>query len=75
MGEHAMSPPSSGFALVVRIHQALSPPAVPPSTFIIQAVPADALKQEFAGCLQRLVVSITGDEQPSRAALQAVSVP
>ncbi|GMU06503.1 M16 family metallopeptidase [Corallococcus caeni] len=41
----------------------------------LQAVTADALKQEFAGCLQRLVVSVTGDEAPSRAALQAVSVP
>ncbi|WP_223637723.1 pitrilysin family protein [Corallococcus sp. EGB] len=41
----------------------------------LQAVTADALKQEFAGCLQRLVVSVTGDETPGRAALQAVSVP
>ncbi|NBD12235.1 MULTISPECIES: pitrilysin family protein [Corallococcus] len=41
----------------------------------LQAVTAEALQQEFAGCLQRLVVSVTGDEAPSRAALQAVSVP
>lgn len=41
----------------------------------LQAVTADAVKQEFAGCLQRLVVSVTGDETPGRAALQAVSVP
>ncbi|WP_415835091.1 M16 family metallopeptidase [Corallococcus soli] len=41
----------------------------------LQAVTVDQLKQEFAGCLQRLVVSVTGDEAHSRAALQAVSVP
>ncbi|MBN8233425.1 insulinase family protein [Corallococcus macrosporus] len=41
----------------------------------LQAVTAEAVKQEFAGCLQRLVVNVTGDEAPSRAALQAVSVP
>ncbi|RKH18764.1 insulinase family protein [Corallococcus sp. CA047B] len=41
----------------------------------LQAVTADRLKQAFDGCLQRLVVSVTGDEARSRAALQAVSVP
>ncbi|MCY1043661.1 insulinase family protein [Corallococcus sp. bb12-1] len=41
----------------------------------LQAVTTDQLKQEFDGCLQRLVVSVTGDEARSRAALQAVSAP
>jgi zinc protease len=41
----------------------------------LQAVTAAELQREFDGCLQRLVVSVTGDEAPSRAALQAVSVP
>ncbi|RKH10563.1 insulinase family protein [Corallococcus sp. CA053C] len=41
----------------------------------LQAVTADALKEAFDGCLQRLVVGVTGDESRSRAALQAVSVP
>ncbi|MBZ4416858.1 pitrilysin family protein [Myxococcus sp. RHSTA-1-4] len=41
----------------------------------IQAVTAEALRQEFAGCLQRLVVSVTADEGRARATLQALSVP
>ncbi|MFP2930561.1 insulinase family protein, partial [Pyxidicoccus sp. 3LG] len=41
----------------------------------LQAVTADALRQEFAGCLERLVVGVTGDERQVRPALQALSQP
>ncbi|WP_275902346.1 M16 family metallopeptidase [Myxococcus eversor] len=41
----------------------------------LQAVTAAALKQEFDGCLKRLVVGVVADEAQARTALQALSVP
>ncbi|MCY1021073.1 M16 family metallopeptidase [Pyxidicoccus sp. MSG2] len=41
----------------------------------LQAVTSEALQREFAGCLERLVVAVTADEGPGRAALQALSQP
>ncbi len=38
----------------------------------LRAVTAAQLQQDFAGCLERLVVGLTGDEAQARASLQAV---
>ncbi|MFP2907275.1 insulinase family protein, partial [Pyxidicoccus sp. 3LFB2] len=39
----------------------------------LQAVTSDALQQDFAGCLQRLVVGVIADEGRGRAALQVMA--
>ncbi|NTX59486.1 insulinase family protein [Myxococcus sp. CA051A] len=41
----------------------------------LQAVTSAALKQEFDGCVKRLVVGVVADEGQARTALQALSVP
>ncbi|NMO19201.1 insulinase family protein, partial [Pyxidicoccus fallax] len=41
----------------------------------LQAVTAEALRQEFSGCLERLTVGVTADGEQARTELQAVSVP
>lgn len=41
----------------------------------LQAVTSASLREEFAGCLQRLVVGVIADDGRGRAALQALSQP
>ncbi|MCP3140287.1 insulinase family protein [Pyxidicoccus sp. QH1ED-7-1] len=55
--------------------QGFQPDAVARRPAHVQAVTADALRREFAGCLERLVVGITADEGQARPALQALSQP
>lgn len=42
---------------------------------LLQAVTAEALRKEFAGCQERLVLGITADEGRVRTELQALSTP
>ncbi len=42
---------------------------------LLQAVTAEALRQDFDGCFNRLVVSVTADEGLARSAIQAMQQP
>ncbi|AGC47325.1 M16 family peptidase [Myxococcus stipitatus DSM 14675] len=41
----------------------------------LQAVTAEALKEEFSGCMKRWVVGVVADESQTRATFQALSAP
>ncbi|QSQ24202.1 insulinase family protein [Pyxidicoccus parkwayensis] len=60
--------------LDTRVH-GFAPEALAQRPAHLQAVTAESLQKEFAGCLERLVVAVTADEAPGRAALQALSTP
>ncbi|WP_002634741.1 M16 family metallopeptidase [Myxococcus hansupus] len=62
-------------ALLTARVRGFEPDAVTRRPALLQAVTAEALRQEFEGCQQRLVVSITADEGQARSAVQALSLP
>jgi zinc protease len=51
------------------------PEALTRRPVFLQAVASEALRQEFSGCLERMVVGIVGDEAQARSALQATLQP
>jgi zinc protease len=51
------------------------PDALTRRPVFLQAVASEALRQEFAGCLERMVVGIVGDEAQARSVLQATLRP
>jgi zinc protease len=51
------------------------PDALTRRPVFLQAVASEALRQEFVGCLERMVVGIVGDEAQARSVLQATLRP
>ncbi|WP_241758012.1 M16 family metallopeptidase [Myxococcus landrumensis] len=58
--------------LMTRV-RGFSPESLARRPAYLQAVTADALKEEFEGCLQRWVVGVVADEGQARATLRALS--
>jgi len=52
-----------------------APESIAQRPALLQAVTAEALRKEFAGCQERLVVGVTADESQARTQLQALSTP